>query len=416
MFKNLDHVGFTVAHLDKALAFYRDLLGLEVLWERVYEEEYVRKLVGYPTLRLRCAFLKLPGSTSTLELLEYQNVPRTKVEMHRATPGNAHLCLAIDDLDKLYERLKTAGVDFVSGPEISTAGPYVGSKVVYLHDPDGISIELVELHKEEGDTMQPQRAFVTGGASGLGYAVAEALLASGASVAIGDINQEALKEAAKTLNTPRLLTVELDVTSRQSVQAAVQQCVDTLNGLDTLVNCAGVIDFVPLEEMTEELWDRIIDIDLKGVFLSCQAAAPFLRGSGRGRIVSISSDAGKKGYSLISSYCAAKFGVIGFSRAIAGELAPYGVTVNCVCPIGVASTRMDQKVLDWLSKRTGEPIAKIMAARAQTTPMNRTATTEDVVQAIMFFISDASNFLTGEALNVDGGVLTTSAIPGIATE
>jgi catechol 2,3-dioxygenase-like lactoylglutathione lyase family enzyme len=148
MLKNFDHVGFTVSDLDRALAFYRDLLRLEVLWERVFEEEYVRTLVGYPTLRLKCAYLRLPGSETSLELLEYQNVTRTKIDMRPANPGNAHLCLAVEDLDKFYERLKAAGVNFVSAPAISTAGPYKGSKTVYFQDPDGISLQATELHKE----------------------------------------------------------------------------------------------------------------------------------------------------------------------------------------------------------------------------------------------------------------------------
>lgn len=149
MFKSFDHVGFTVHDLDRSLVFYRDLLGLEVLWERIYEEEYVRALVGYPKLRLKCAYLQLPGSKTSLELLEYQDVPRKTVDMHRANPGNAHLCLAVEDLGKFHDRLKRAGVEFVSAPAVSTAGPYKGSKTVYLHDPDGISLQLTELHKEK---------------------------------------------------------------------------------------------------------------------------------------------------------------------------------------------------------------------------------------------------------------------------
>ena len=146
MSTTLDHVGFTVSDLDRSLAFYRDLLEMEVLWERVYEEEYVRTLVGYPTLRLRCAYLQIPGSTAKVELLEYQNVPREQVELRRADPGNAHLALAVNDLDGLCRRLKQAGVKFVSEPVVSTAGHYQGAKTVYLHDPDGISVQLVELH------------------------------------------------------------------------------------------------------------------------------------------------------------------------------------------------------------------------------------------------------------------------------
>jgi NAD(P)-dependent dehydrogenase (short-subunit alcohol dehydrogenase family) len=259
---------------------------------------------------------------------------------------------------------------------------------------------------------QPRRALVTGGASGIGYGVAEALLKKGASVAIGDISDEDLKRAARALNGSKTLPVLLDVTSRASVRSAVTTCREKLGGLDTLVNCAGVIYFTPLGDISEEEWDHVLDVDLKGVFFCCQAAAPLLCESGRGRIVSISSDAGKKGYPLIASYCAAKFGVIGLSKAVAGELAPYGVTVNCVCPIGVTSTKMGQQVLDWLVKKTGEPAKKILAAREQATPLKRMATTDDVVNAVMFFISEEASFLTGEALNVDGGVLSTASIPG----
>src|SRR5205823_2729156 len=130
------------------------------------------------------------------------------------------------------------------------------------------------------------------------------------------------------------------VTSSTSVREAITACVRKFGGLDTLVNSAGIIEFVPLEEIVEENWLRVIAVDLTGVFYCCRAAAPHLRKSGKGRIVTISSDAGKIGFAMLSSYCAAKFGVIGLSKAIAGELAAYGVTVNCVCPGGVSATKM----------------------------------------------------------------------------
>jgi NAD(P)-dependent dehydrogenase (short-subunit alcohol dehydrogenase family) len=139
-----------------------------------------------------------------------------------------------------------------------------------------------------------------------------------------------------------------------------------------------------------------------------------LRDSKRGRIVTISSDAGKKGFALISSYCAAKFGVIGFSKAIAGEFAPYGTTVNCVCPVGVSTTKMGQEVLAWLREQSGQSVDAILSAREQTIPVGRMATTADVVHGVMFFISDEASFFTGEAINVDDGTLGTSLVPGLA--
>ena len=252
------------------------------------------------------------------------------------------------------------------------------------------------------------KALVTGGASGLGLAVASALEREGARVAVGDIDRDALGRAAAA----NLTAIEMDVAHASSVEAAVERAVGELGGLDALVNSAGVIRFAPLSEMTEAEWDRILDINLKGVFLACRAAAPHLCRGGRGRIVSISSDAGKKGFPTISAYCASKFGVIGFSKAIAGELAPYGVTVNCVCPTGVTDTAMGRQVLDHLEDSTGMERAGILAARAAGVPLGRMGTPADVAGAVLFLLSDAASFITGEAVNVDGGVLGAGALPG----
>jgi meso-butanediol dehydrogenase/(S,S)-butanediol dehydrogenase/diacetyl reductase len=254
---------------------------------------------------------------------------------------------------------------------------------------------------------------VTGGASGLGYGIAEALVRAGASVVIGDINEDAVRNAAAKLNGQRVVPVHLDVTRAESVSAAVETCRREFGGLDTLVNCAGTFMFRSLADMSEAEWDRLIDTNMKGVFLCCRAAAPMLCGSGRGRIVNISSDAGKKGFPLISAYCASKFGVIGFSKAIAGELASAGVTVNCVCPTGVTATAMGQQILGWLAEKTGTPVEAILRTREQSVPLGRMASVEDVVGAVMFFVSDSAGFITGEALNVDGGVLSTGVVPGI---
>lgn len=258
----------------------------------------------------------------------------------------------------------------------------------------------------------PRYALVTGGASGLGYGVVAALLEQGEYVAMADLNQASLDQAQAALNNPRLLPIHMDVTSRTSVQAAVELCRAKFGGLDTLVNCAGIFSLRKFEEISEEEWDRMINVNLKGVFLCCQAVAPLLRRSGRGRIVSLSSDAGQKGYPMISSYCASKFGVIGFSQAIAGELAPYGITVNCVCPIGITSTAMGQQVLDILVAKTGKSAEDLLVAREQSVPLKRMAQVEDVVNAVLFFLSERSGFLTAEALNVDGGVLGTGVVPG----
>ena len=262
-------------------------------------------------------------------------------------------------------------------------------------------------------TSIPRRALITGGANGFGLATARALLAQEAQVAIGDINTDQLNVTMQSLSSDRVLPLELNVTSPASVRAAVEACRQTFGGLDTVVNSAGVIHFAPLDEVSEQDWDRVIDVDLKGVFLCCQAAAPLLRESGRrGRIVNIGSDASKLGWPLIASYVAAKFGVVGLTKSLAGELASYGVTVNCVCPVGVSTTGMGQHVLKWKIEATGQTPKEILAATAAGIPLKRNPTEADIVNAIMFFLADSSDFLTGIALDVDGGMLSTASVPG----
>jgi NAD(P)-dependent dehydrogenase (short-subunit alcohol dehydrogenase family) len=260
--------------------------------------------------------------------------------------------------------------------------------------------------------LDSRRTLVTGGANGFGLALARALLAEGGQVAIGDIDARQLGKAAAELDSPRLRALELDVSSRASVDAAMAACRESFGGLDGLVNCAGVITFAPLKDTTEADWDRVIAVDLKGVFLASQAAAPLLIESGRGRIVNIGSDASKVGFPTIHAYCAAKHGVVGLTRSLAGELAPHKVTVNCVCPVGSPTTGMGQFVLSWKIQATGLTAEEIMAATAAGIPLKRNCTEADVVNSILFFLSDTSSFLTGLALDVDGGMLGTIPLPG----
>ena len=258
----------------------------------------------------------------------------------------------------------------------------------------------------------PRRALVTGGASGFGLATARALLDRGHQVAIGDVDSRQLKRAARALNHPKLLPIELDVTSRQSAQDAVEACRARFGGLDTLVNSAGVIHMTALDEITEEEWDHIIDVDLKGTFLCSQAAAPLLRRSGRGRIVNLGSDAARIGCPQIVPYCAAKFGVVGLTKSLAAELAADGVTVNCVSPVGVSTTGMGQSVLQRKIELSGQAPEAILAATAAEIPLQRNPTTADVVHAILFFLAEESAFLTGVVLDVDGGMLSILPVRG----
>lgn len=116
---------------------------------------------------------------------------------------------------------------------------------------------------------------------------------------------------------------------------------------------------------------------------------------------------------MIVPYCASKFGLVGLTKALAGELAPYHVTVNCVCPVGVSGTRMGREVMSWKTRATGKPTEEILVATAKAIPLKRNATVADVVNAVTFFLADASAFLTGLALDVDGGSLSTVPLPGV---
>jgi len=261
--------------------------------------------------------------------------------------------------------------------------------------------------------MAPQRtALVTGAASGIGLEVARALIGVGARVAMLDVDEAALKAAAAEFGDAAC-AVAVDVRSAGDVRAAVERATAELGGLDTVVICAGVIHVKPLAEVTEEDWDLTMDVNIKGAFLVCQAAAPTLTQSGRGRIVMISSDAGKRGVPWLHAYSASKFGVIGLAESLAAELAP-AVTVNCVCPVGVPATGMGQMLVAWKSQATGQPVAEVLSGIARSIPLARNATTTDVAEAVLFFVSESASFLTGVALDLDGGSRL-NVIPGVDT-
>jgi meso-butanediol dehydrogenase/(S,S)-butanediol dehydrogenase/diacetyl reductase len=257
-----------------------------------------------------------------------------------------------------------------------------------------------------------RKALVTGGASGFGLEIARRLRGEGADVALLDLSADQLAVAQQEFGQGTI-AVTADVRSADDVRRAVEEAAAAFGGLDTLVLSAGVIHIKPLEQVSEEDWDLTLDVNLKGAFLAAQAAAEHLRRSGRGRIVAISSDAGRRGFSWLQAYCASKFGLIGLVESLAVELAPEQVTVNCICPVGCPTTGMGQEVLNWKVRRAVATPEEIVAATARTNPLGRNATEADIAQAVMYFISDEAAFLTGVALDVDGGAHL-GFVPGAA--
>jgi NAD(P)-dependent dehydrogenase (short-subunit alcohol dehydrogenase family) len=255
-----------------------------------------------------------------------------------------------------------------------------------------------------------RKAIVTGGASGFGLGVARGLADAGAAVAIADLNHAALEAASA--QDPRLVPLTVDVTAAESVRRAVEHAAERFSGLDTLVICAGIIHIKPLEEVTESDWDSTLAVNLKGAFLACQAAAEWLKSSGRGRIVAISSDAGKKGWPGLQAYTASKFGLIGLCESVGAELAPHGVTVNCVCPSSCPTTGMGQSLTKWKADQTQRSVDDVLEDIAASFPLGRYVEIEDVVNAILFLISAEASLLTGLAIDVDGGMHLGGAVPG----
>jgi lactoylglutathione lyase len=142
--EGVSHFGIQVADLDRSIAFYGGLLGLELIARWVRDQEYLQELVGYPGVELHVAVFRMPQSEDFLEILDYRNVDRTVIEPANANPGTAHMCFYVADLESLYERLVAAGVEFVSPIKSPTVGPNAGGKAVYMIDPDGIRIELLQ--------------------------------------------------------------------------------------------------------------------------------------------------------------------------------------------------------------------------------------------------------------------------------
>jgi meso-butanediol dehydrogenase / (S,S)-butanediol dehydrogenase / diacetyl reductase len=236
-------------------------------------------------------------------------------------------------------------------------------------------------------------ALVTGGASGIGAGIARVLAAAGALVAVGDLDAEGAAAAGG-------LGVRLDVTDRVSVDEAVTRVEQELGPVDVLVNNAGVSSVTPFVEITDADWDRLTAVNLRGVLVVTQRVLPSMLDRRSGRIINISSMAGKEGLPNLAHYCATKFGVIGLTQSLAKEVADRDVTVNAVCP-GVVRTPLwddpDTGILRQLDGENG------WQAFVSGIPLGRPQSAEDIGHACAYLASDAAANITGEALNVSGG-------------
>lgn len=239
-------------------------------------------------------------------------------------------------------------------------------------------------------------ALVTGSSRGIGKAVVALLASCGAHVVVNYVrDEEAAMSTVKMARAQgvRALAIQADVSRIQEAERLLQQTVDHLGRIDFLICNAGIWEGGPVESISEELWDKTLDINLKGTWSVCRAAVPFMKGQAYGRIVIVSSTAGQRGEAYVSNYAASKGGQISFTKSLAPELAAFGINVNCVAPGWVATDMTESDLAD---ETTRESINK-------TIPLGRVATPEEIAGPIVFLCSEWANHITGEVLNVNGG-------------
>jgi len=235
-------------------------------------------------------------------------------------------------------------------------------------------------------------AIVTGGAMGIGLGIAKALAKEKCQVVVADINLSECQKAVRVLQKMgiKALAVKCDVSNKSQVNKLFTQTIKKFGQLDILVNNAGVYPFVSFAKMTEADWDRVMSINLKGVFFTCKQASKYM--SNGGRIINISSIASLVGFEGLTHYCASKGAINSFVRALALELAPKNILVNAVAPGAIATPGV--------SKGSTEETIKQMTA---VIPLARMGQPEDIAGTVVFLASDMSSYITGQTIVVDGG-------------
>ena len=254
-------------------------------------------------------------------------------------------------------------------------------------------------------------AIITGGASGIGKGITLALANAGANAVICDMAYERAIKLEREIKASghEAFAIKADVTKSDEVNGMVRKTVESYGKLDILVNNAGIIRMAPIAQFDEKDWDLVFNVNIKGVFLCCKAAAPYMIKQKSGKIINVSSVSGKSGGAAhagfgFTAYIASKFAAIGFTQNLAKELAQHNINVNAVCP-GFLQTDMQDAITASLAQRAGLTPEEFTARKvAELVPLGRPQTPEDVGNLVVFLVSENAKNITGASVHVDGGM------------
>jgi len=246
-------------------------------------------------------------------------------------------------------------------------------------------------------------AIVTGGAVGIGKGIVECLSREGATVVIVDLNMEAAKRVADQVGN-KSIAIKVDLTQKTDVENAVKTTLDKFGKIDILVNNAGVSRNIKFVDINPEEWDRIFNINVKGLYLITRAILPHMIQRRYGKIINISSMVGKEGIPDFSHYCASKFAVIGLTQSLAKEYAEYDLNINAVCPGVVRTSLWNDNLLPTMAKEQGISPDEAFKNFCKTIPLGRPQTPEDIGNVVTFLASDISKNMTGQGINVTSGM------------
>jgi meso-butanediol dehydrogenase/(S,S)-butanediol dehydrogenase/diacetyl reductase len=255
--------------------------------------------------------------------------------------------------------------------------------------------------------LENRVAIVTAGGSGIGAATARRFVQDGASVVVADISGRRAEEVASAITASggKAVYIKMDASDPEGVQSTIQLALDTYGRLDIMFNNAGMADAAPLDETSLESWNRVLAVTLTSTFLGLKYCLPIMRRQGGGAVVNTASVSGTGGDYGLSSYNAAKAGVINLTRAAAIENAKFNIRINCVCP-GAINTRAAQIL-------GGKRADEFRQLQAKAHPLGRMGEPEEIANTVAFLVSDEASFITGAAIMVDGGVTAGTGLPNM---